>query len=196
MQMKLENQKPKTTIMYFLKQRIIVVNLIVLSIAWLVWSFNYFLMNFQMKYLPGNINVNSMVADVAELLSYVVSGFFLNMFSIKNNLILFFIITLTGGCGALFYGLENPNWTFTIFIMLMKFGLCAASNICYIGTPKMFPTLFVVTAFGIVNLTSRICDLFAPMVNELNQPIPMIFFVSLSALALLASFFLLEPKKN
>ena len=162
------NKKAQFKAMYFLKQRTIVIDLIVMSIVWLTWSFNYFLMNFQMKYLPGNINVNMFASFAAEILSYVVSGIFISRLSFKTNFVLFFAISGAGGLGALFYGLDNPNWTFMIFIMLMKFGLCAASNVAYIGTPSMFPTLFVVTALGIVNFVSRVGDLFAPMVNELT----------------------------
>ena len=120
-----------------------------------------------MQYLPGNINLNMFVSNFAEMISYVFSGFFLTRLSIKNNFLLFFFLAGAGGFGTLFYGLDNPNWTFTIWIMLMKFGLCAASNVCYISTPRVFPTLFGVTAFGIVSLACRTFDLFAPMVNEL-----------------------------
>ena len=167
-----------------------------MSIVWITWSFNYFLLSFQMKYLPGNINVNMFVSFAAELLSYVVSGIFIAKLSLRANFVLFFTISGVGGLGALFYGLENPNWTFIIFIMLMKFGLCAASNVAYIGTPATFPTLFGVTALGIVNLSSRICDLFAPMINELDQPIPMMCFTVLTGSAVIASFFLIESKNK
>ena len=87
-----KDKKAQFKAMYFLKQRTIVINLIVMSLIWLTWSFNYFLLNFQMKYLPGNINVNMFVSFAAELLSYVVSGIFISRFSFKTNFVLFFTI--------------------------------------------------------------------------------------------------------
>jgi len=43
-----KGKKAEFKAMYFLKQRTILVNLIVMAIVWLTWSFNYFLLNFQM----------------------------------------------------------------------------------------------------------------------------------------------------
>ena len=134
------------------------------------------------------------VSNMAELFSYIFSGFFLTRLSLKQNFLLFYFMAGVGGFGTLFYGLENPNWTFTIWIMLMKFGLCAASNVCYIGTPRVFPTMFGVTAFGIVSLCSRSFDLFAPMVNELSQPLPMVIYCVTTTIALFASCFIIEGK--
>lgn len=44
----------KNNVMYFLSQRVILQNLIVLTILWVVTAFNFFLCNLMIKYIPGN----------------------------------------------------------------------------------------------------------------------------------------------
>ena len=160
-------------------------------------AFDYFLISFQLKYLPGNININTSVSYLSEMLGYATSGWILGKVAIKWTLVSFFAIAGIGSFGALFYGdldSDGANWTFSIFVMLMKFGMSAAFNIVYIAQPKMFPTLFAVTAMGIVNIIARVVTIFAPVVAEIKAPVPMISFTTLAILAGVGSLFLIEVK--
>ena len=104
-----------------------------------------------------------------ELLSNVVSGWVFSKLSIRKSLVLFYSIAFLFGIATVQYGLKTePNWSIVAFVCLMRFGLGAASNICYLGTPRLFPTLFSVTALGIANFTARSLTITAPLVNELE----------------------------
>lgn len=47
--------------MYFLGQRGILINLILITLVWITTSFAYYLIGLQVKYFPGNFTVNAMV---------------------------------------------------------------------------------------------------------------------------------------
>lgn len=49
-------------------------------------------------------------------------------------------------------------------------------NVGYVSIPKLFPTIYVTTAMGAVNLVSHLITIGAPMVAELSEPIPMIIY--------------------
>ena len=152
--------------------------------------------NYQLKYLPGNVNVNTFASYVVELVSYVVSGWFYTKFSLKQNIIGFYGLAFVFGMATLMYGLNNPNWSMVVFICMMRFGMSAGSNVCYIGTPTLFPTLFAATAMGTVNLVARAVTALAPYVNELGEPTPMIFYCATAGLGVVAAFFIQMPKSK
>ena len=78
----------------------------------------------------------------------------------------------------------------------MRFGMSAASNVCWIGLPKLFPTLFAVTALGIVNIAAKILNITVPVVNEMQMPKPIIVYCLVAGLALIASLCLKDSKNK
>ena len=87
--------------MHYLRDSNIVINLILITIVWSAFSFNYYLSSFQLKYLPGNINVNAFVMYIGELLAMVISGWSFNKLSIRYNLAIYYFISLIFGIGTL-----------------------------------------------------------------------------------------------
>ena len=63
-------------------------------------------------------------------------------------------------------------------------------NITLISVNRLFPTLFIANAYGIVNFIAHCFACLSPFVAEINDPIPFIFFVSFVSLAIFSSFFL------
>ena len=183
-----------SSVLRYLKDKTVARNLIILLVVWPARSFDYYLSSFLLKYLPGNVHVNTFVTYGGELISYAVSGWFFNKFTMKQNLLLFLSIAMAGGLSTLFYGLENPNWLLVVFIFVMRFGMSAASNVCWIGVPKLFPTLFAVTALGIVNVVAKVMNIAVPVVNELAMPTPMIVYCLVAGLALAASLCLKDQR--
>ncbi len=57
-----------------IKDRTMFINLIVLIFLWVASSFDYYLINFQLKYIDGDIYVNTIVSSVSEVTAYMVSG--------------------------------------------------------------------------------------------------------------------------
>ena len=65
-------------------------------------------------------------------------------------------------------------------------------NTIFIIHNRLFPTIFVSTTFGIVNLFSHGVAVIAPLLAELKDPFPMLIFVSITGFAIIASLFLKE----
>ena len=68
-------------------------------------------------------------------------------------------------------------------------------NIGYVSVSRLFPTNYVTTALGIVNLVSHLITIAAPMVAELQQPVPMIVFCINAGSAIIFGLQLLEVDK-
>lgn len=66
------NRKEKIN---FCSNKVILLNLIIMIILWSVTSLNYYLITYYMKYVPGNIFVNTSISTISELLAYASSGF-------------------------------------------------------------------------------------------------------------------------
>jgi hypothetical protein len=57
-----------------IKIRVFFINLIVLTIIWSVSAFNYYLINFEIKYINGNIFNNFMISAASDIVAFILSG--------------------------------------------------------------------------------------------------------------------------
>ena len=70
--------------------KIMLLNLILMTTFWTASSFSYYMITFFLKYIPGNIYVNTSLSAIAEIIAYVVSGFFMKFMGIKLSFMLAF----------------------------------------------------------------------------------------------------------
>lgn len=76
------------------------INVIVLLCLWIVSTFDYYLINFQLKYIDGDIYANTIVSSVSEVTAYLVSGALYDKIGARVSFIGSFGI---GIVGSLFY---------------------------------------------------------------------------------------------
>jgi len=170
------------------------VNLILMTIFWTVSSFNYYIMTFYLKYIPGSVYTNTSLSCMAEVLSYIASGLVMNAFGVKLSFIISFILAATGGIFLVIF-FNADGFLIAVFVLFAKFGISFAFNVSYLATPQMFPTHLCSTAFGICNLFARGSTILSPLIAELPDPIPMsIFSVTCIAASFLPLF--LRPVKK
>ena len=105
-----------------------------------------------------------------------------------------FTIALTGSLLYIFLGKSYPD-AVPFMLLLGKFGLSGAFNLVYIAN-SIFPTIYSTTTIGICSIFARAATIFAPMMAELPDPIPMIIFSVLSGLPIFLSFFLNVKKQS
>ena len=160
-------------------------NLALYCVLWSISSFNYYLISFYMKYVPGSIYVNTTASAVSENLAYVVSGLLLNKIGIKMCYICALIISCIGG--FLLAALPSTGITEATFVLICKFGISWSFNNCYLSTPLLFPAHLRVRVFGICHLLASFVTVIAPLLAEVKPPTPMIVFTLASAIALLTS---------
>ena len=65
-------------------------------VQWLACSFCYYLINFLIKYLPGDIFTNGYTTSAAEVASYVASGFLLKFLNVKISFLVSHVIGFAG----------------------------------------------------------------------------------------------------
>ena len=109
-----------------------------LLFLWIVASFDYFLINFQLKYIKGDIYVNSIVSSVSEIAAYLISGALFNVIGIKKSFVGSFIIAIAGSVLYTIYGDDHTN-LIPVFVLGSKFGISAAFNLVYLAN-SLFPT--------------------------------------------------------
>ena len=188
------NKKPD--VMFYLKQKTIRINLVLMTIIWVTVTFNYYMINFQVKYFPGDFGVNTIVMFGSDIPFCIMTGFMISFFRAKVVFLMFYVLQIIAGLSILF--LVNPNEPGVIFPALVS---CARGGVLgvfvtvYITHPKMFPTLFSVTSMGISNIFSRSIVIMAPMVAEISFPTPMIIFTILNTFALVCAYFIIDEEE-
>lgn len=159
----------------FCQSKAMLLNLVLMTVFWSTSSLNYFIITFYLKYIPGNIYTNTSLACIAEIIAYVVIGFIMDKFGVKLSFIISYILAATGGIFlVIFYNADG--YLIGVFVLFAKFGISVAYQCCYLATPQMFPTVLTSTAFGIANLFSQAITMSAPLIAELDAPIPMSIF--------------------
>jgi MFS family permease len=170
------------------------INLILMTIFWTVSSFNYYIMTFYLKYIPGSVYTNTSLSCSAEIIAYIASGIIMNAFGVKLAFIISFILAAIGGIFLVIF-FSADGYLIAIFVLFAKFGISFAFNVSYLATPQMFPTHLTSTAFGVCNLFARGSTILSPLIAEAPDPVPMsIFSVSCIAAAFLPLF--LRPVKK
>ena len=178
----------------FCSSRSIFINLVLMCVFWTASSFNYYLMTFFLKYIPGNLFVNTSIASLSEISSYVLSAYVMKFLGLKISYIMAWLIGATGGILMVIF--SNNDQMMGVFVLLSKFGVSFAFNNSYLGMPKLFPVALCGTAFGICNVFARFATVLSPLVAELPYPGPMIIFASCCSVGVVLAFFLQMPKSD
>ena len=159
--------------------------LVLFSIFWTGSSFNYYVITFYMKYIPGNIFANTAVSCASEIVANICSGFIVRIIGIKLAFVVSFLVAAIGGI-LLTFMFNNESWM-PVFVLLSKFGIACAFNTSYLTTPMVFPVILTSTAFGVCNVVARLVTVGAPIVAEFKYPTPTLIFSALSIFGILCS---------
>ena len=92
--------------MFYLKQRKILVNLIMMSVVWLATAFGYYLI-LSLINTFDDVYISGLVSSLTEIVGYILSGLFYERVGVKLSLILSFLISTIGGVLILTWGLEH-----------------------------------------------------------------------------------------
>ena len=91
-------------LMFYLKQKTILINLIVLLFCWISTGFNSYTITYLLNQL-GQEYLNYVVTSVTALIAFASGGFLFMKFGIKQSLGGCYLCALFGGLFALFYSL-------------------------------------------------------------------------------------------
>ena len=74
-----------------------------MCVQWFSCSFGYYQIEFQVKYLTGDLYINNISQASSECLAYLVSNVFLSMFGVRAAFIISYIVGLVGMAALLSY---------------------------------------------------------------------------------------------
>ncbi|CDW81726.1 solute carrier family member 5 [Stylonychia lemnae] len=186
-----KEKAPSGAIKELFQNRVYRTNLLVLLVLWVVASSDYFLINFQMKYIEGDIYTNTIVSSISEIISYLVTGALYDTIGPKVSFTVSFAIAVIGSIFYVLFGESHKN-LITVMILGSKFGISGAFNLVYIAM-SLFPPLYSSTVFGIFNVFARLASMLAPQFAEFKEPVPMIIFCIMAGVAGVVSFFIIGP---
>ena len=141
------------------------INLIIMVSVWIASSFDFYLLNFQMKNIKGNIFLNTFSSSFSELPAIILSGYMYKRIGMKLTLIIWFSVALVGGLSLMIFGGANEN-LIPVFVLFSKAGVTATFNLCYLANAQIFPAIFAGTAFGICNIGAKFTTILAPLMAE------------------------------
>ena len=107
---------------------------------WIAVSVSYYITNFIIKYLKGDIFVNSCISALSEVMSLFLAGYVYIKCGLKIALTLSFICGLAGGLCIGFFESSAVS-LMPFFVLLTRFGIGSAFGLIYLGN-FIFPVKF------------------------------------------------------
>lgn len=139
--------------------------------VWASFSFNFYLIGIDLKYLPGDLYRNSLASGFADIIGTAYSGYLIQKLSAKETLKLFFLIAGFSGLILMF----SSGFSY-LFLFLSRGCICATGNIMFYLTVSMFRPSVSATAMGLCNVVSRLLTMAAPIVVEFHEPTPLTIY--------------------
>ena len=144
--------------------------------VWISVSVSYYITNFILKYLKGDIFVNSAISALSEVLSLFMAGYFYLKFGLIAALTVSFGLGFVGGMLIMFF--ESVPSLMPIFVLLTRFGIGSAFGLIYLAN-FIFPVTYASQTLGFCNTTARTFTIMSPIIAEQEFPAPMIVFCAL-----------------
>jgi len=176
-----------------MKNSIYRTNLIIMVLSWSASSFCFYILSFYLKYIPGDIFINTIIVSVADLISSLVTGLMAQWIGAQRTMTLSFLLSTVGGFLLIFAG-DNELWIM-IFMLFTRFGINICFTLCYIINAEYFPAIVCSSIFGICNIFSRISTILSPLIAEIKAPVPMIIYIFICMLSTVSSLFLTKNEE-
>ena len=163
---------------FWLKQKRVLTNVIVMTVIWLTTSFSFYLISFLLTHF-GQVYTTTMLSSVSDLAAYTFAGNVFKCLGVKKTYFLGYTISSIGGLILLFFGLNHQTaWYFPAIVLFARFGVALSFGVNYISNSFLFPTLFAATAIGLCNCVARSFTTISPILAQMDEPLPMILFTS------------------
>ena len=141
------------------------------------------------------VYITALSAAISEMVGFLVSGWLLERFGLRNSSIIASVLSATGGLSILFFGLEHQDSiVFPVLFLLTKLGVGCSYNLSYACMAKLFEVKRATRVLGVANFFARLVSALIPLASTLEQPIPMIIFcITTICSGILTSFFKEPP---
>jgi len=157
-------------------------------------SFSYYLINFYVKYLPGNIYTNQIVNSISEAAAHAFSTVLVTILSIKRGFAACYITGAIACMLVMYAEMHSISWLVPIGVLGAKAGVSCAFCFVYFSTVNYFESSYLGFVMGFCNVAGRFSTIFAPMIAEKPDPMPMMSCIILCVVALVGCLLLEQPK--
>ena len=167
-----------------------------MQFIWTGCTFSYYIISFLMKYLPGNVYLNSSMLGFSAL-TYLLQDFLSKIFGAKELVRYSLSLTFIGVIILSQFG-EGTQYVYlyAFIIFLIRMAVNAAFGTVYVIHPELFPTQFLASSYGICNLTGRSLNIFSPLIIEAeNRMIPIFVVLFIDFLAVSCTY-LVKSKQS
>ena len=151
------------------------------------------MINFYIKYIPGNVYINAIVASVSESIAHFCTSYIIKLLGARNSITSMYAIS---GIATIFLWVSEAKGFIKevpFFILLAKFGVSSIFTLMYISMLIYFPSRFMGAVFGIANTACRAVTIFAPVVAEIDTPVPEVSLILICVIAVVLSQLLVIP---
>ena len=150
-------------------------------------SFCYYLINFYVKYLPGNIFTNQIVNSLAEAIAHTSPLILTKLMSQKKGFATGFITCAVSSFLVMIAEFYESQSLIPVGVLGAKAGIAVAFVFLYFSQVSFFQSSYLGLMFGATNVVGRCSTILAPIVAELQDPIPMVTSMVLCLIALFCS---------
>ena len=158
------------------------INLVITTVLWMVLTIGYYVLNLILKYLEGDMFMNSYTLAIGEIIAKLSGGLILAVLGLKRLHLLAFTFA-TVGCllMAVFYkvGALTPY-----LIFFTRFGIGMGWIAVYFNIILLFPTVLKSTSAGIASIFGKAAGILAPFIVELVPPFNLLVLLGCTILAL------------
>jgi MFS family permease len=164
-------------------------------LVWVAASFTFYLLNFLVKYMPGDIYFNSIISGLS-CVAMLIEGLMQDKLGSKGGMVVSYAVTCLATVILCFFVHGTDQiFLYAFILFLAKSGASLAFGFAYAIHIELFPSHFVISSFGICNFFCRGLTIFAPIVAELPNPWLPLLFLNLGAFSgLFSSAALKKPK--
>ncbi len=141
------------------------INLFLMIYIWIASSFSLYLVNINIKNLPGDFFVNQLISALTDLPVSIFGGWAYTKFGLKRTFFGFFGCSVLGGLLIIIFGEKAPAFM-PYMVSFAKGGVKISFDICYLANSFLFPAIFAGTSFGFCNVGAKTATVLSPMLAE------------------------------
>lgn len=126
------------------------------------------------------------------------SGVILKYYNVVTGLTISYTLGLVSSLTyvVFYHEIKDSHWIIPVIIVIGRIGGSMGFNVQYVSIPRLFPAKIVASVFGFINFFAHLITVGAPMVAELEDPIPMLVFATNAFLAIVFCRYLTEKDEE
>jgi hypothetical protein len=170
--------------------KLILVNLLVVTLFWMQSTFVFYVTGFYIKYFKGDIFFNLVIMGIADTLAYLSKRVLLHFFSSRGSYVICYLGVFIMSFIFQYVKLDESALPFVI-LGIRYFGSASFALNFYVNH-EYFSTNTLATVFAFTNTIGRIAGIFAPIAVEVS-PKPLLLCGIFSLIACFFAIYLKKP---